>query len=71
MPMNRLRGHGLQREGAPHDVLGNLVVKGGYVARGGDGRALCSCGSVSGVLPSSYARRAWHRQHKEEVRNAS
>jgi hypothetical protein len=37
--------------------------------KGGDGRALCECGKKSQVLPSTAARKRWHREHKEAVRD--
>lgn len=75
-PRNRLIGHALYREGAPCDDDGNSIatqVPGftkPYELRGGEGRASCSCGAVSEILPSSYKRRLWHRDHKDEIRQA-
>jgi hypothetical protein len=37
--------------------------------KGGAGRALCECGKKSPVLPSTAARKRWHRQHKDAVRD--
>lgn len=34
------------------------------------GFGLCACGARSDVLDSDYARRVWHRGHKDEVRAA-
>lgn len=72
MPENtRLAGHELAHEGAPHDDRGARLYRNQIVStpRGGKpGRAKCSCGDVSHVLPSTTARRAWHREHKATVR---
>jgi hypothetical protein len=57
--------HGLQFEGAPHDSLGRRIVSRQGV--GGAGRGKCACGELSELLPSAYARKRWHREHKEEV----
>lgn len=64
MPVER---HTLAFEGAPHDDEGNRIVRGidRYVGVGGEGRAKCSCGQLSSVLPSAYKRKQWHREHKD------
>lgn len=57
--------HTLVAEGAPHNDFGVRIHKGyGYPGVGGPGRAKCSCGQLSEVLPSAYQRKAWHRAHK-------
>lgn len=56
---NRLAGHSVPYEGRIFD---------GWLVRDGAGEARCSCGAVSPVLPSTNARRKWHREHKDEVR---
>jgi len=58
---NRLAGHELRNEGR---------VYGGYSAGyiNGPGRATCSCGFRSEELPSTNARKQWHRDHKARVR---
>lgn len=61
-----ISGHGLQREGAPHDARGHLISSRGGVS--GKGRAKCKCGELSEVLESGNERKHWHRVHKEEVR---
>jgi len=65
--VTRLVGHGLRNEGAAYDDRGYPLDAGGYVVRSGPGRAKCECGELSEVLPSTSARKAWHRQHKAEV----
>lgn len=60
----RVRGHTLTGEGAPHDEHGSRISRGTYAAQAGRGR--CSCGELSDVLPSGYARKQWHRAHKAE-----
>lgn len=63
-------GHGLAREGYPHDENGNVLSLGGIVRTSGPGRAKCACGQVSPDLPSTAARKRWHREHKEQVVSA-
>lgn len=62
----RVEGHALRREGAPYNDDGTPAGSfvGDYHLRGGAGRGMCSCGEMSEVLPSSYKRRLWHREHK-------
>lgn len=67
--MTRVAGHSLRCEGAVFDERGQL--SGGRVVRTGPGRAKCECGVLSEVLPSTAARRRWHRDvHKPEVSGA-
>lgn len=56
----RVKGHGLQREGRAHDVLGNYT---------GDkaGHAVCQCGAISDEYPTTAARLIWHVRHKQEM----
>lgn len=70
--MSRLAGHELTSEGAPHDAKGRPAypVRYGY-GTGGTGRGKCSCGALSGVLDSGTKRKAWHRGHKDEIREPS
>ncbi len=59
----RLSGHVL-----PYD--GRLQVA-GRLADGdanASGRTVCSCGEESPLLPSTNARRQWHRDHKDRIR---
>lgn len=65
-----VKGHTLVYEGAPHDEERRVLTVGGWIRRGWSGRALCSCGELSEVLPSSVQRRTWHRAHKEAVLDA-
>ena len=60
----QIPGHGLAGEGAAHDDQGRRIN--GHT--GGTGRAKCSCGEMSDVLPSGYKRKAWHREHKATTR---
>lgn len=65
---NLVKGHTLCYEGAPHNEHGDVdIAWGGYISRGGEGRAKCSCGQLSEVLPSAKQRQQWHREHKAEV----
>lgn len=65
----RLSGHELVNEGAPHDSKGRRFGIYGY-STAGEGRGKCSCGKLSPVLNSGNQRKAWHREHKEEIREA-
>lgn len=63
----RVPGHELFYEGAAHDADGKriLVIWGGT---GGTGRGKCSCGALSPELTSGTQRKAWHRDHKDQIR---
>lgn len=60
--MTRLAGHELRYEGAPFNGQRKRIGAGWSTS--GEGRALCSCGALSPVLPSANQRKVWHRQHK-------
>lgn len=65
----RLSGHELYREGAPYDDRGRPInIFWGGTA--GAGRGKCSCGELSPGLSSATKRKAWHRAHKQEIREA-
>lgn len=70
--IGRMPGHALRRQGAAFNEHGKLInlFDGIHTYCGGEGRGMCSCGVLSEVLPSSYARRKWHWKHKQEVHNA-
>jgi len=57
-------GHGLRSEGALHDINGRRVNPTGT---SGDGRARCQCGVLSEWLTSAARRKAWNREHKQNV----
>lgn len=63
--------HTLWYEGAPHGDDGVRIITGNgrYLGVAGVGRARCSCGELSPVLPSAYQRKAWHRAHKADAAN--
>jgi len=67
--LTRLAGHSLFREGAPYQGLAGAQEQVGRVSVAGPGRARCSCSVKSGRLATAAARRAWHREHKDAVRN--
>lgn len=58
MTSNRLPGHTLRFEGKVYGY--NHTVR--------QGRARCTCGAESLVLDSDAARKRWHREHKDEIR---
>lgn len=75
----RLEGHALFGEGRPvswvkdseHRSVHHIGLKTAYVdynALRPSGRALCECGAESPVLPSTAARKRWHREHKDAIR---
>lgn len=59
----RLPGHSLPLKGRVQ-LAGRLIGDGN-----GEGSAACSCGAYSPLLPSSRARRKWHRDHKNDIRS--
>lgn len=66
----RLRGHALTADGAALNADGRhtQVVGYGRPRTSGTGYARCACGAMSpDPLPSLAARRAWHRNHKENL----
>ena len=69
MTTSRVSGHALLNEGAAFDDDGKRKEFGRFYGlnTSGEGRAKCSCGELSEVLPSATKRRAWHRQHKSEA----
>ncbi len=71
MKQFRVKGHVLANEGAPFEtylVDGKPKRSGGpWGGISGMGCGLCSCGVMSEVLPSATKRKAWHRNHKDEI----
>lgn len=63
MRATRLAGHSLPLEGRVQ--LGGRLIGNGS----GEGRAACSCGTESPLLPSTRARRKWHHDHKNDIRS--
>ena len=68
-----VKWHGLVAEGAPFHGLGcsTSPCPTDYMGRLGSGHGKCRCGAFSPHLPSTYARKAWHRQHKAEILGAT
>ena len=62
MNPNRLPGHTLPCEGRVQ--LGGRLIGDGS----GEGRAACSCGQESPLLPNTRTRQQWHRDHKDDLR---
>lgn len=64
----RVAGHTLVKKGWGHHIdsaTGSLIAND---KPGGDGRALCTCGAFSPILPGQYKRTIWMREdHKPEV----
>lgn len=60
---NRLAGHTLRYEGAAYRPDGYLAIRNQR-----KGHGACSCGALSPELPSNYARKRWHREHKDTIR---
>jgi len=63
MKPNRLVGHGLRDEGRVKDPAGRLWNC--------EGSTRCECGERSPVLPTTAARKRWHREHKDAVRDGA
>ena len=63
-----MAGHGLRFAGAPHNAAGHRISL--YGPATGDGRAKCTCGWLSGVLPTAAARKHAHAEHKRQVQAA-
>lgn len=61
-------GHALSFEGAAFDDDRRRVL---WNTTAGEGHAICTCGEMSPVFPSAAKRKAWHRDHKDEVRWAA
>lgn len=59
--MSRVAGHTLPLKGRVQ--LGGRLIGNGN----GEGRAVCSCGEESPLMPSTRMRKMWHRVHKREV----
>lgn len=69
----RLSGHELIWEGAPHEkrANGTFSRRGpSWSGVGGTGHGVCTCGASSGELASGAARKQWHREHKQQIREA-
>jgi hypothetical protein len=60
---NRLAGHGLKYEGRV-GMGGRLLPNPNGYGRGG-----CSCGMDSPLLKNTSRRKAWHRDHKADIRS--
>jgi hypothetical protein len=58
----RVSGHTLRHEGGAHFSAGDRKWH-----DTGVGCGKCSCGALSEVLTSDYARKRWHREHKAAV----
>lgn len=73
MKGTRLAGHGLNYEGralnedAPFTGAWVHYSPGFWSSDQREGRTRCECGEWSPVLPSSAARKRWHREHKQQV----
>jgi hypothetical protein len=66
----RLAGHSLINEGAAFKDDPTLRSKSRRViwnTTSGVGFGLCSCGARSPILDSANMRKAWHRNHKDNV----
>lgn len=57
-----LKGHALWREGRACTPNGFDLVDGSL-----PGYAFCECDARSVELPTTAARKRWHKQHKEEI----
>ena len=64
----RVKGHGLARRDERFIEIGNTIMR--LQACAPAGRAKCECGELSPVLWSAAERKAWHREHKANVRSS-
>lgn len=67
-----VQGHTLADEGRPLGQIGcaACATPEAEAARPRVGHAKCSCGALSEHLDSDAKRKAWHREHKEQVQAA-
>lgn len=59
MKANRLSGHTLPHEGRVID---------GVTMSSGPGVSVCTCRTPSPYLPNASRRKAWFRDHKDDIR---
>lgn len=67
----RLTGHGLAHEGWAYTSRGPRRGSGTRAPvenAAGPGMALCECGTFSPMLPNRARRKAWHADHKDDIR---
>lgn len=65
-----LPGHALAYDGAALTPEGNLVHADRlWIGTAGQGHAKCECGAISPDSGGRKYRRAWHVEHKTEIRN--
>ena len=63
LPKLHVPGHHLLQAGAPYEWDGRKW----YIVSGKIGKGLCTCGTPSDTLSTDGQRKAWHRQHREEI----
>lgn len=67
----RVAGHELQAEGAAFQTgratINRRPERIQYNTVSGVGFGLCSCRAQSPILDSAAKRKAWHREHKQEM----
>lgn len=63
-----IRGHGLLVGGDPFTAAGRRKpYRWPPPATSNVGHGKCRCGALSPELPTTAARKRWHKQHKAEV----
>ena len=68
-----LKGHALINEGvgySPDHDPKTVVARYWWLPHDPAGVAVCRCGATSEPLPSTAARKRWHREHKQAVLDA-
>lgn len=66
-----LAGHALAGEGAAYTAKGDYAFGHHlWIGTSGQGHGKCECGAISPETGGRKYRREWHRQHKDEVRQA-
>lgn len=65
-----LPGHKLAHGGAAYTPEGDLANPDPYwIGTNGQGHGKCECGAISPDSGGRKYRRAWHVEHKNEIRN--
>ena len=66
-----LAGHALVSKGDAHTAEGDYAFDHHlWIRTSGQGYGKCECGVFSPEVDGRTYRREWHRQHKDEVRQA-
>jgi hypothetical protein len=53
-----------------HELLFEGRLMNSYLPGNGVGKGRCRCGALSPDLPTTAARKRWHREHKQAILDA-